>query len=301
MSAKGGQLLPKADDIAKAVIGDNANTKPVNVPQNVLGLKDITYQYGINNGLKSDQLKVIDDKIDAALGSYQAQMGEMYLGATGSTRKAVENGMERSEAWATLNAIKASNPNRISYAIDDKTLGLVVTVAPDIKSEANTEKISKSGDIKIKTNEGFSLYVPNALSSEIKTMILNNPTVKAKNKLYESVISGIGITPVGEDASLMSSDGINYTYKTKQGARELSEEQAANVLLNKQYIDDLRYSIYSSGGKDAINEKQGAAIVNNIISNYRKIYNLGNIPFDKFPNDIINQIKNDIDDVTKPY
>ena len=132
-------------------------------------------------------------------------------------------------------------------------------------------------------------------------MILNNPTVKAKNKLYESVISGIGITPVGEHASLMSSDGINYTYKTKQGARELNEEQAANVLLNKQYLDDLRYSIYSSGGKDVINEKQGAAIVNNIISNYRKIYNLGDIPFDKFPNDIVNQIKSDIEDVTKPY
>ena len=225
----------------------------------------------------------------------------MYLGSTGNTRKAVANGMERAEAWSTLNAIKATNPNRISYAIDDKTLGLIVTVAPDIKKETNTEKISKSGDIKIKTNEGFSLYVPNALSSEIKTMILNNPTVKAKNKLYESVISGIGITPVGEHASLISNDGINYTYKTKQGGRELNEEQAANVLLNKQYLDDLRYSVYSAGGKDAINEKQGAAIVNNIISNYRKIYNLGDIPFDKFPNDIVNQIKNDIEDVTKPY
>ena len=297
----GRNIYSKADDISKAVIGDNANTKPVNVPQNALGLKDITYQYGINNGLKSDQLKVIDDKIDAALGSYQAQMGEMYLGSTGNTRKAVANGMERAEAWSTLNAIKATNPNRISYAIDDKTLGLIVTVAPDINKEANTEKISKSGDIKIKTNEGFSLYVPNALSSEIKTMILNNPTVKAKNKLYESVISGIGITPVGENASLISTDGINYTYKTKQGARELSEEQAANVLMNKQYLDDLRYSVYNAGGKNAINEKQGAAIVNNIISNYRKIYDLGDIPFDKFPNDIVNQIKSDIEDVTKPY
>ena len=300
-AVSGRKIYNKADDIAKTVIGDNSNTKPVNVPQNALGLKDITYQYGINNGLKSDQLKVIDDKIDAALGSYQAQMGEMYLGTTGNTRKAVANGMERAETWATLNAIKATNPNRISYAIDDKTLGLIVTVAPDIKSEANTEKISKSGDIKIKTNEGFSLYVPNALSSEIKTMILNNPTVKAKNKLYESVISGIGITPIGDNASLISNDGINYTYKTKHGARELNEEQAANVLLNKQYLDDLRYSVYSAGGKNAINEKQGAAIVNNIISNYRKIYDLGDIPFDKFPNDIVNQIKSDIEDVTKPY
>ena len=71
--------------------------------------------------------------------------------------------------------------------------------------------------------------------------------------------------------------------------------------LKVKYLDDLRYSVYSAGGKDAINEKQGAAIVNNIISNYRKIYNLGDIPFDKFPNDIVNQIKNDIEDVTKPY
>lgn len=294
-------LYEEANSKMKNFIETNGSTKPVNIPQTAIGVNDILYQYANNLGMKKEDLGIIEKKIENSFNAYQAQMGEMYIGGIGKTRKGIEEGQVRSEIYDTVRGIYAKDPKRVTFSVDERTLGTIITVAPNLDKDASKDDLTETGDLDINTKQGFSLYIPDLVNTEVKNMMLNDPMTKAKNKLYNNVISGFGKTPVGEEDYLESVDGNNYIYRTKNKKIPLTEEQAASVIANNEYLNNLRYNVQAIGGEDKLTEDQSKDIINTVINNYKSIYGLQEVPFKELPNFVVNQITEAINNINKPY
>ena len=271
-----------------------------NIPQDFVPVTTISQEYAKNLGLKASEIEDIQEQAAMALRAYIPTNDPMYIGGVGETRKYVDTATDRVDIMSKLNTLLSSNKykNRITIGIDKRSLGTMITVAPDPGNEkAYDEELGNTG---LSTKDGFTIYLPNAINDPIINMVKTNPGFVAKNTLYTNYASGFPITPIGED-KLITNDGLNYTYDTRKYSIPVTEEQAAALLNQEEIFRKIKGAItqdYIATGKPITKEDKDW-IKKQVIDAYKSSFGITNDT--DIPDEIYDIIMDKVIDIQRGY
>lgn len=273
------------------------------IPQDFVPVSTISQEYAKNLGLKSSEIADIQEQATMALRAYIPANDPMYIGGIGETRKAIETAADRTDIMSKINTLLSSEKykDRITIGIDKRSLGTMITVAPDPGN--NKPYDEKLGNTDLSTVDGFTLYLPNAINDPIINMIKTNPSFTAKNTLYNNYASGFPSTPIG-NAKLVTNDGLNYEYQTSNYSIPINEDQAAALINQEEIFRQIKGAItkdYASGTENntKISKEDMDWIKKQVTDSYMNIFGITDI--NDMPEVLSDIIMDKVIDIQKGY
>lgn len=285
---------------ANKIYKDNINTEPkfVNTEVQSVGMEDVGTLFArdmVSSGKFPDQKSAIEmwnKTVNNNLSNYKADMGAMSVSVKGETYKNVGKGEDKNALWSTVQAIRAKNPNRVSVSFDKHTLATIITVAADISNEPIE---GKYGNSDIDAKEEIRFILPDAVNSDTKTALMSDPEIRSANNLHNAAKAGINEIPLRDGYSLYSSGDRSYSYKTPYGSAKLGENEAAKLDIFNKKLDDVKYSVYASGGLNDYSNEELSQLRNGIMLQLKEI--LPNAP-EQF---LINNANDALRDIENGY
>lgn len=263
----GDDLYNNANNIYKSVI--NTTPKEVQTEVQAVGMQDFITTYArdaVTSGKFSDEaaaMKAANEMIANNFNTYQAEMGPMSFGRSGETMKPIEDGAERNKLFSLAKAIKISKPERVQISYDKQNLATIVTILPD-PTNKNADGVYEGTDIKL--GEEIKFYLPDMTNSNVKEMVLNNPTVKAANKLYTDGMAGVKQTKLSNGSIIENNGDRTYIYRSPNGDKFMTEKEAANALAQEEILDTYKYQVYAAGGYDALSDKTKVSLQQQVLA-----------------------------------